>query len=81
MDATSIVLSKANLRTLVATHIAAAMMASGDRDPGEEVVRNRADLAVKMAKAIEEAVARSLEVKLPPEDGPPPEPRSHIGKG
>jgi hypothetical protein len=53
-------LSKADLRTLAAAHIAAAMMASGDRDPGEDVIRNRAELAVKIAKAIEEAVERSL---------------------
>ena len=77
---TSIVLSKANLRTLTAAHVVAAMMASGDRDPGEEVIRNRADLAVKVAKAIEDAVARSLAVELLPEDSPLPEPPSPIGK-
>jgi hypothetical protein len=59
------VLSKADLRTLAAAHIAAAMMASGDRDPGEDVIRNRAGVAVKIAKAIEEAVARSLKVESP----------------
>jgi hypothetical protein len=74
MDAASIVFSKATLRTLTAAHITAAMMSSGDRDPGEDVIRNRADLAVKIARAIEEAVARSLKVELPPEDGPPPIP-------
>lgn len=58
-------LSKADLRTLAAAHIAAAMMASGDRDPGADVIRNRADVAVKIAKAIEEAVARSLKVESP----------------
>ena len=56
------VLSKADLRMLAAAQIAAAMMASGDRDPGDEVIRHRADLAVKIATAIEEAVARSLQV-------------------
>jgi hypothetical protein len=65
VDVTSIVLSKADSRALVAAHIAAAMMASGDRDPGEDVIRNRAELAVKIAKAIEEAVARSLVAELP----------------
>jgi hypothetical protein len=53
-------LSKADLRTLAAAHIAAAMMPVGDRDPGDDVIRNRADLAVKIAMAIEEAVTRSL---------------------
>jgi len=67
VDVTSIVLSKADLRTLVAAQIAAAMMASGDRDPGEDVIRHRAELAVKTAKAIEEAVARSLNSPSLPE--------------
>jgi hypothetical protein len=71
------VLSKADLRTLVAAQIAAAMMASGDRDPGEDVIRNRADLAVKTAKALEEAVARSLKVDLPAD--PPPGPSVRVG--
>jgi acyl-CoA reductase-like NAD-dependent aldehyde dehydrogenase len=77
MDATSIVFSKADLRTLAAAHIAAAMMAAGDRDPGEDVIRNRADVAVKIAKAIEEAVTRSLKVE-PPADPPP---RPSVGGG
>jgi hypothetical protein len=61
VNVTSIALSKADLRTLVAAQITAAMMSSGDRDPGEDVIRSRAELAVKTAKAIEDAVARSLE--------------------
>ncbi len=72
MDATSIVFSKADLRTLAAAQIAAAMMATGDRDPGEDVIRNRADVAVKIAKAIEEAVTRSLKVEPPADPSPRP---------
>ena len=52
-------LSEADLRTLAAAQIAAALIGN-DKDHGEAGIRNRADLAVKIAMAIEEAVTRSL---------------------
>jgi hypothetical protein len=73
------VLSKAELRTLAAAQIAGALMANDrDRDHGEGGIRNRAELAVKIAREIEEAVARSLKVESLPE--PPPKPSVRIGK-
>ena len=77
MDAISILLSKADLRTLAAAQIAGALMAS-DGSHEEAGIRKRAELAVKIAKEIEEAVTRSLRVE-PPAD-PPPQPSVRVGK-
>jgi hypothetical protein len=53
-------MSAIELRTLVAAQIAAAMMANLPTNPPEPRIREMAEAAVRVAKAIEEAVATSL---------------------
>jgi hypothetical protein len=48
-------------RTLAAAQIAATLVAAlPPRDRGEAAIKKAAELAVNIAKAVEEAVARSL---------------------
>jgi hypothetical protein len=54
-------LSAVELRTLAAAHIAAAMVADQPRDTIEDVISDVAEIAVKLAKAIEQAAGRSIQ--------------------
>ena len=53
--------STVELRTLAAAQIAAAMISDMSRDAAEVAIDEVAALAVKYAKAIEQAAASSLE--------------------
>jgi hypothetical protein len=55
-------LSALELRTLAAAHIAAAMVADQPRDTIEAVIGDVAEIAVKLAKALEQAASSSLQV-------------------
>ena len=52
-------MSPVELRTLAAAQIAAAMISDMSRDTAEFAINDVAELAVKFAKAIEEAASRS----------------------
>ena len=54
-------LSTVELRTLAAAHIAAAMVGDQPRDTIEDVISDVAEIAVKLAKAIEQAASRSVQ--------------------
>jgi hypothetical protein len=54
-------LSAVELRTLAAAHIAAAMVADQPRDTIEAVIGDVAEIAVKLAKAIEQAASSSIQ--------------------
>ena len=51
-------LSSVELRTLVASQIAASLVTSQNID--DEAIKRIAELAVKIAKAVEEAASRTL---------------------
>jgi len=54
-------LSALELRTLAAAQIAAAMVADQPRDTIDDVISDVAEIAVKLAKAIEQAAGRSMQ--------------------
>ena len=54
-------LTAVELRTLAAAHIAAAMVAEQPRDTIEDVISDVAEIAVKLARAIEQAATRSMQ--------------------
>jgi hypothetical protein len=54
-------LSSVELRTLAAAQIAAAMVADQPRDTIEAVISDVAEIAVKLAKAIEQAASSSAQ--------------------
>jgi len=54
-------MSTIELRTLVAAHIMAAMAANLSPNTSDSTIRERAELAVKVARELEAAISRPLE--------------------
>jgi hypothetical protein len=77
MDTTRLVLSKADLLTLAAAQIAAALIAALPKTGPESMMNKVPETAVKMAKAIDQAVVKVTNFSESPRTTPETPVRVH----